>query len=122
MLEKRHRFRFQDKEEGRTHIEDVQVVVDQILHDLHLVLALPVGLEQAGGEQQRQVLGAHLVQIGTLLDPGTGSEKNRESVAVFSEAQLVALLEGDDDTVRHDDTVRLDNMVRRDIIEYLTQR
>lgn len=52
-----------------THIKDVQVVVYQILHDLHLVLSFPVGLEQTGSEQQRQVLGAHLVQISTLLDP-----------------------------------------------------
>lgn len=52
-----------------THIEDEQVVVNQVLHDLHLMLPFPVRLEQAGSKQQRQVLGAHLVQVGTLLDP-----------------------------------------------------
>lgn len=52
-----------------THIKDEQVVVNQILHDLHLMLPFPVSLEQAGSKQQRQVLGAHLVQVGTLLDP-----------------------------------------------------
>lgn len=52
-----------------THIKDVQVVVYQILYDLHLVFPFPVSLKQTGSEQQRQVLGAHLVQIGTLLDP-----------------------------------------------------
>lgn len=44
-------------------------MVDQVLHDLHLVLSLAVGLEEAGSEEQRQVLSAHLVQVSTLLDP-----------------------------------------------------
>lgn len=52
-----------------THVKDKQVVVDQVLHDLHLVLPFPISLEQTGSKQQRQVLGAHLVQVGTLLDP-----------------------------------------------------
>ena len=52
-----------------THLKDVQVVVYQVLHNLHLVLTFPIRLEQARSEQQRQVLGAHLVQAGTLLDP-----------------------------------------------------
>lgn len=54
-----------------THIKDVQVVVYQILYDLHLVFSFPVSLEETGSEQQRQVLSAHLVQICTLLDSET---------------------------------------------------
>lgn len=33
------------------------------------MLSFPIGLEQTGSKQQRQVLGAHLVQVGTFLDP-----------------------------------------------------
>lgn len=58
-----------DWTETGTHIEDIQVVVNQVLDDLHLVLSFPVSLEQTGSKQQRQVLGAHLVQTSTLLDP-----------------------------------------------------
>lgn len=47
-------------------------MVDQVLHDLHLVLSFAVGLEEAGSEEQRQVLSAHLVQVGALLDPEGG--------------------------------------------------
>lgn len=47
------------------------------------MLPLPVRLEQTGSKQQRQVLGAHLVQIGTLLDPERGDGgtwlRNQES-------------------------------------------
>lgn len=65
-----------------THIEDVQVVVDQVFHDLDLVFALPVRLEQAGSEEQRQVLGAHLVQVGALLDPERRQE-TRDLILMF---------------------------------------
>lgn len=54
-----------------THIEDIQVVVYQILDNLHLMLSFPISLEQTGSEQQRQVFRAHLVQVSTLLDPET---------------------------------------------------
>lgn len=62
-----------------THIEDIKVVVDEVLDDLHLVFPFAVCLEEARGEEQRQVLGAHLIQVGTLLDPGvTGVQTWRE--------------------------------------------
>lgn len=51
------------------YIKDVEVVVNQVLHDLHLVLSLAVRLEEARCKEQCQVLGTHLVQVGTLLDP-----------------------------------------------------
>lgn len=57
------------------YIKDVEVVVNQVLHDLHLVLSLAIRLEEAGSKEQRQVLGTHLVQVGTLLDPGRCKEQ-----------------------------------------------
>lgn len=54
---------------GGAHIKDVEVVVNQVLHDLHLMLSLTVCLKKAGSEEQCQVLGTHLVQVGTLLNP-----------------------------------------------------
>lgn len=54
---------------GAAHIKDVEVVVNQVLHDLHLMLSLAVRLKEAGSEEQCQVLGTHLVQVGTLLNP-----------------------------------------------------
>lgn len=55
------------------HIEDADVVVDEIFHHLDLVLPFAVGLEEAGCEEQRQVLGAHLVEVCAFLHPGTSS-------------------------------------------------
>lgn len=55
------------------HIEDADVVVDEIFHHLDLVLPFAVGLEEAGCEEQRQVLGAHLVEVRAFLHPGTSS-------------------------------------------------
>lgn len=55
---------------GAAHIKNMEVVVNQVLHDLHLMLSLAVRLEEAGSEEQCQVLGTHLVQVGTFLDPG----------------------------------------------------
>lgn len=56
-LKGRHaqRVHVSDRKESRhnhnhTHIEDIQVVVYQILHDLHLVLSFPVGLKQTRSE------------------------------------------------------------------------
>lgn len=49
-------------------------MVNQILHDLYLVLSLAIRLEEARSKEQSQVLGTHLVQVGTLLNP----EGNKE--------------------------------------------
>lgn len=35
----------------------------------------PISLKQAGSEQQGQVLGAHLIEISTLLHPKREDEK-----------------------------------------------
>ena len=59
---------------GSTHIKDVEVVVNEVLDDLHLVLSFAVRLEETGREQQGEVLGAHLVEISTLLNPGSETE------------------------------------------------
>lgn len=59
------------------HIEDADVVVNEVFHHLHLVLAFAVGLEEAGCEEQRQVLGGHLVEVCAFLHPGAGSEAVR---------------------------------------------
>lgn len=48
------------------------------------MFSFPVSLEQAGSEQQRQVLGAHLVQISTFLDPERRSTTVRTSAAKVS--------------------------------------
>lgn len=55
------------------HIEDADVVVNEVFHHLHLVLAFAIGLEEAGCEEQRQVLGGHLVEVCAFLHPGAGS-------------------------------------------------
>ena len=42
------------------------------------MLSFSIGLEKARSKQQGQVLGAHLVQISTLLDPG--AERRTENI------------------------------------------
>lgn len=58
-----------------THIKDIQIVVDQVLHNLHLMFTLPICLEKTGGKEQRQVLGAHLVQVCALLHSEANKQK-----------------------------------------------
>lgn len=58
---------------GPAYIEDADIVVDEIFHHLDLVLPFAIGLEEAGCEEQRQILGAHLVEVCTFLHPGTRS-------------------------------------------------
>lgn len=58
---------------GPAYIEDADIVVDEIFHHLDLVLPFAIGLEEAGCEEQRQILGAHLVEVCTFLHPGMRS-------------------------------------------------
>ena len=57
---------------GETHVEERDVVVDEVPHHRHLPGGLALGLEEAGGEDGRQPLTGHLVELGALLDPGGG--------------------------------------------------
>lgn len=55
--------------ELETHIEECDVVADEVTDDAHFLRCLSAGLEQVGGEDGRQFFAGHVVEVGTLLDP-----------------------------------------------------
>lgn len=52
-----------------THIEECNIVADQVMDDARFLQGLALGLEQAGGEDRGQFLARHVVEVGTLLNP-----------------------------------------------------
>lgn len=55
--------------ELETHVEECDVVADEVMDDARLLRRLSAGLEQVGGEDGRQFFAGHVVEVGTLLDP-----------------------------------------------------
>lgn len=54
--------------ELKTHVEECDVVADEVADNARLLRCLSAGLEQVGGEDGRQFFAGHVVEVGTLLD------------------------------------------------------
>lgn len=63
----------------RAYTKERCVVVDKVLDHTDFLRVLPARLEQAGGEDGGQFLTRHLVEVGTLLDSGRRTEKQRRT-------------------------------------------
>lgn len=52
-----------------THVEECDVVADEVTDDAGFLRRLSSSLEQAGGEDGGQFFARHVVEVGTLLNP-----------------------------------------------------
>lgn len=57
-----------------THVEECDVVADEVVDDAGLLGRFAPSLEQARREDGRQFFTRHLVEVGALMDPKSGDK------------------------------------------------